>query len=149
MSDPRLPAYTVVVPVEVMFRDIDAMGHLNNAVYLSYLEWARTKYWLSLQQSTDFRDIGFVVARVEIDYVSSAQMTETLLIGIRVEEIGIKSFVFGYEIVAAIEPVRVVARARSVQVLYEWSAKRSVPIDDALRAQLEQREGRSFPRPAP
>lgn len=151
MNDPRLPDFTVVVPVEVMFRDIDAMGHLNNAVYLSYLEWARTKYWLGLQKSTDFWKIGFVVARAEIDYLSPAQMCETLLIGIRAEEIGVKSFTFGYRVVAVGEGdcVRPVAQARTVQVLFDWSSRRSVPIDTDLRARMEEFEGRLIPPPPP
>ena len=142
MRDARLPDFPVVVPIEVTFRDLDAMGHVNNAVYLSYLEWARTKYWLSLQHGTDFRDIGFVVARIEIDYLSAAQMCEQLLVGVRAPEIGNKSFVFEYRILAAGDQ-RLVAKARSVQVLYEWGAQKSVPIDPELRARINAFEGRT------
>jgi acyl-CoA thioester hydrolase len=144
MRDDRLPDFPVAVPIEVSFADLDAMGHVNNAVYLSYLEWARTKYWLALNRSIDFHEIGFVVARIEIDYVSSAEMCETLLVGVRIPEIGRKSFVFEYRIVAPAREdgseMRLVARARSVQVRYDWRTKQTLPIDDALRTHIEQVE---------
>ena len=40
-----------VVPMEVSWRDLDAIGHVNNAVYFSYFEWARTKYWFASRQA--------------------------------------------------------------------------------------------------
>ena len=54
--------------VEIPYRDVDAMGHLNNVAYLAYLEWARQKYWLAMRGSSNFWDIDFVVVRAEIDY---------------------------------------------------------------------------------
>lgn len=143
MKDSRLPEFPIVVPIEVMFRDIDAMGHMNNAVYLSYLEWARSKYWMALEKAPDFRESGFVIARMEIDYLSPAEICEMLLVGIRIPEAGTKSFVFEYRMVAA-EPsggLRQVARARSVQVLYSWDRRQSIAMTPELRSMIEALEG--------
>lgn len=135
--------YTLVIPIEVQFRDVDAMGHLNNAVYLSYLEWARAKYWKALHQTTDFWQIGFVIARVEIDYLLPAYMYETLHVGIRVGKIGKKSFTFEYEMTAAAdgESPRRVASARSVQVAYDWQRKCAIEVGDDLREKIAGMEG--------
>jgi acyl-CoA thioester hydrolase len=84
--------------LEVPYGDIDAMGHLNNVAYLRYLEFARQKYWLGMLGSCDFWDIGFVVARAEIDYRSSVEMGELLEIEIHVTRMGASSFDFSYEI---------------------------------------------------
>jgi acyl-CoA thioester hydrolase len=53
--------------VEIRWRDMDAYGHVNNAVYLTYLEWARDE-WIQgiLGSVTDTWD--FVLAHVEIDF---------------------------------------------------------------------------------
>ncbi|MBK6404207.1 MAG: thioesterase family protein [Holophagales bacterium] len=48
MRDVRLPEFPCVVGVEVRFRDLDAMGHVNNAVYLTYFEQARLAFWRAI-----------------------------------------------------------------------------------------------------
>jgi len=152
MRDARLPGFPLVVPIEVQFRDLDAVGHVNNSVYMAYLEIARTKYWVAIDQPMDFSGIGYVIARVEIDFVSSAEFLEQLLVGIRLSEMGTKSFAYDYEIVAEgpgpSPETRLIARARSIQVFYDWGEKRSLPIPDSLRARVEQFEGRPVSRGA-
>ena len=75
MRDVRLPEFPVTLPVEVWFRDLDAMGHVNNAVYLTYFEQARIHYWNSLleglpPEQREFRRFGFIIVRAEVDYVA-------------------------------------------------------------------------------
>jgi hypothetical protein len=60
-----------VVPWQVIFRDVDAFGHVNNAVYLTYFEWARAQLWFALTGAAGVpTDIGFIVARAEIDFAA-------------------------------------------------------------------------------
>ena len=57
--------------LEVRFRDIDAFGHVNNAVFLSYVEQARIRYLLDvLQPETGFDRLPLILARVELDFRS-------------------------------------------------------------------------------
>jgi acyl-CoA thioester hydrolase len=127
--------------VEVPYGDIDAMGHLNNVVYLRYLEWARQKYWLSMRGSTDFLDIDFVVARCEIDYRASSYMGDVLEIEIRVTRMGRSSFDFSYRITGA--GGRLVAEAKTTQVAYDWRAGRKVELSEERRREIEAFEARS------
>ena len=120
--------------VEVPYGDIDAMGHLNNVVYLRYLELARQKYWLAMRGSMDFLDIDFVVARCEIDYRSSAYMGDVLEIEIHVSRMGRSSFDFSYRITGA--DGRLVAEATTTQVCYDWRAKQKVPLSEARRSEI-------------
>jgi acyl-CoA thioester hydrolase len=148
MPDVRLPDFATIVPVEVRFRDLDAMGHVNNAVFFTYFEQARTRYWLSLTgaSASDVRSIGFIVVHGECDYVSPATLGETLLVGVRIPAAGKSSFSFEYRIVAfdakQDAPARLVATGKTVQALYDWEAKATVPLTDELRRKIEAREGK-------
>jgi acyl-CoA thioester hydrolase len=121
--------------LEVRFRDCDGLGHVNNAVYLTYLEQARFAFW---QRLTGVGGIprSFIVARVECDYRVQATAGERLLVRLRVSAVGRSSFTFEYEIVNG-RTREVVATARTVQVMYDYTAGASVPIPDDIRARLE------------
>ena len=129
------------------FRDTDAMGHINNAVYVTYLEIARQVYWALLDEGSDYRRVPFILAHVTIDFRSEALVSEVLEAGIRMEWIGTKSFAFSYRIWEKTTG-RVVAEANTVQVGYDYTAKRTIPIPDALRQRCEAFEGRSLARPS-
>jgi acyl-CoA thioester hydrolase len=121
--------------LEVRFRDCDGLGHVNNAVYLTYLEQARFAFW---QRLTGVSGIprSFILARVECDYRVQATAGDRLLVRLRVSAIGRSSFTFEYEIVNG-RTREVVATARTVQVMYDYTAGASVPIPDDIRARLE------------
>ena len=131
--------------VEVPYGDIDAMGHLNNVVYLKYLETARQKYWLAMRGSTDFWDVDFVIARCEIDYRSSVSMGEVLEIEIHVTRMGASSFDFSY-VVRRAGSGELVAEAKTTQVCYDWDARAAKPLSDERRREIERFEAASSTR---
>ncbi len=144
MSEPAFPVRQIVQP---RFRDTDAMGHINNAVYITYLEVARQEYWARLDGTTDYQRVPFILAHVRCDFRSEALMHETLAIDIRCPWIGGKSFAFAYEIRDQATG-RLVVEAETVQVCYDYASKRSIPMPEALRHALEAFEGRSLSRAA-
>jgi acyl-CoA thioester hydrolase len=109
----------------VRFRDCDAMGHVNNAVYSTYLEEARIGVLGGLS--------GFILARVEIDFRAELRMGEEIEVHTHCSRIGTKSFDLEHMISAG---ERVVAEARSVLVAYDYELGTSLPISDELRAKL-------------
>jgi acyl-CoA thioester hydrolase len=125
--------------LEVRFRDCDPMGHVNNAVYLTYLEQTRFNHWRSLwgfgDPQTPTEMPGVILARVEADYKRPARYGDTLEIRLLVTEIGRTSFRYDYEIVD--EQRRTVLSAKTVQVMYDYTAERPVPIPDEVRRLLE------------
>ena len=123
------------------------MGHINNAVYVTYLEVARQEYWRAFSREVDYRRVPFILAHVTIDFRSEALVNELLLLGIRCGSIGTKSFTFEYEIREK-SSGRKVVEASSVQVCYDYTAKRSLAVPDHLRRQLEAFERRSLTRGA-
>jgi acyl-CoA thioester hydrolase len=124
--------------LEVRFRDCDALGHTNNAVYLTYLEQARFNHWRALWGFGDPQtpsDIpGVILARVEADYKRPTRYGDVLDVRITVGEIGRSSFRYDYEVVDAQD--RVVLTAKTVQVMYDYAAGTPVPIPDSIRRLL-------------
>ena len=114
--------------IEVRFCDCDPLGHVNNAVYLSYLEAARFSWWRRVFGPEGFAAHGFIIAR--------AMPADRLIVRLKVDTIGASSFVLRYE-VANTRTRELIAEAKSVQVAYDYGAARSVPISADLRARLE------------
>ena len=139
------PRWTVVAPLRPRFRDTDAMGHINNAVYVTYLEVARQEYWRTFKNDDNYRVVPFILAHVEIDFRSEALMHEMLELCIRCSYVGGKSFGFEYRI-REIKSQRLVVAAKSVQVFYDYALKISMPCPDDMRARLETFEGRPLTR---
>ncbi|HEY1250796.1 MAG TPA: thioesterase family protein [Thermoanaerobaculia bacterium] len=125
--------------IEVPYDDIDAMGHLNNVAYLTYLERARQKYWMAMRDSTDFWDVDFVVAHSEIDYRSSVSMGEVLEVEIHVSRMGASSFDFAYAIrrPGAAGGAELVAEAKTTQVSFDWQSRAKKPLSEERRKQIE------------
>ena len=111
----------------VRFRDCDAMGHVNNAVYSTYLEEARIGVLGDL--------IDFILARVEIDFRSELRAAEEVEVRTRCSRVGTKSFDLEHEV--ATSSGRVVAEARSVLVSYDYKLGESVVVPNALRERLQ------------
>ncbi len=142
---PNEERWTVVAPLRPRFRDTDAMGHINNAVYVTYIEVARQEYWRAFKNDDNYKVVPFILARVEIDFRSEALMHETLELCIRCSYVGGKSFGFDYRIREA-KSQRLVVAARSVQVFYDYATKTSMPCPPEMRARLEEFEGRKLDR---
>ena len=122
-------------PVELRYSDVDAMNHVNNAVYVTFLETARVRLWQKhFDYSGSAHDIPIIVARVAVDYRSPVGLEEPVEIGVAVKRIGRTSFTLAYRIEAS---GRLAAEAATVQVLYDYSQGRPVPITGELRGKLE------------
>ena len=124
--------------LEVRFRDCDAFGHTNNAVYLTFLEQARFAHWRALwgfgnpQTPPDLP--GVILARAEVDYKRPTRYGDVLEVRLTVAEIGRTSFRYDYEIVN--EQGEIVLTAKTVQVMYDYTANKPLAIPDSIRALL-------------
>lgn len=125
-----------VVPYRVLFRDLDPFGHVNNAVVFTYFEWARTLLWFELTDGRrGARDVGFIVARAECDFLQQIAM-EPIEIRVRVGEMRTTSFDFLYEILKN-DGQQLAATGRVVVVLFDWTLQSKVPISEELRRKVQ------------
>ena len=127
--------------VEVRFSDCDPLGHVNNAVYLTYLEQARFAHWRDLWGFETYafgeEGPGVILVRAEIDYRAQVKAGDVLEVRLGLAAVGRTSFTYEYEIVDGRN--RVVATARTVQVLFDYREAKPVPIPDGIRAKLAGR----------
>jgi len=136
VSFSSVEGFPVVVPIEVRFRDLDALGHVNNAVYLTYLEVARVAYFSRLQR--DWLEKGhFILARAEVDFLRPILLGDPVEVGVRVARLGRSSFHMEYLVRAAGEEA---ARGKTVQVWLEGG--RPAPLPPEVRARIAEMEGR-------
>jgi acyl-CoA thioester hydrolase len=117
--------YPFVHRERVRFRDCDGMGHVNNAVFSTYLEEARIGVLGGLSP--------FILARVEIDFRSQLRAGEEIEVGTRCSRVGTRSFDLEHQIRSN---GRVVADAKSVLVAYDYEAEASVPLSDEIKQRL-------------
>jgi acyl-CoA thioester hydrolase len=149
VSDPRVRAeaepsrFKFVRPVRVMFRDLDGMRHVNHAVYLSYVEAARSEYWQRVTGIARLEDFDFVLAELTARYHAPAGLHDELLVGCRVIELRRSSFLMEHEIRHAHDG-RLIFDMTSVQVMYDYEAGTPIPISDLRRRQIQDFEGREL-----
>jgi acyl-CoA thioester hydrolase len=129
------------VQFKVPFGDIDWLGHVNNATYLTYFETARAELiFRTLGGGEGQKWLDVIVARAEIDYKSPAKWNDLLVVRIRPVSIGTSSWTYEYEIHAKEEGERerLVARGKTVQVAYDYEKRKAVPIRQEVRETLER-----------
>ena len=117
----------------VRFRDIDAMGHVNNAVFLTSIESARSAFFWHLGIARSLEDLTLVVARVEIDFRAPVGFPEVVEVGVRAGSFGRKSFGLDHELRVRGE---LVAEAKTVLVAYDYGKAETVTIPETWREKL-------------
>jgi acyl-CoA thioester hydrolase len=123
-------------PIEVRFRDLDALGHVNNAVLVSYIEVARYRWWRQYLAGRPFEAEGFLIARIEVDYKSPILIEDDVRVEIRCTKIGRTSFDLVYRVFAENDG-RVLAEAKTVQVMLDFETQRPAEILPATRRWME------------
>jgi acyl-CoA thioester hydrolase len=122
--------------IEIRWRDVDNYGHVNNAVYLTYLEEVRDE-WLANTLRDDDAVWDYVIARVEIDFRHEVrQADDDVIATCRLERIGTSS-VRTREQVRTVAG-RIAAEASAVLVARDRDAGTSRPIAAAERAAFER-----------
>ena len=123
---------SITFEIPVRWRDLDALGHVNNAVYLNYLEEARDRL---LESALGAAYANIVIARVEIDYRQEiARGISQVTVTAAVESVGTSS-------IRTVEEIRlpdgtVSATSRTVNVMCAAGGRSSRPLAEAERSAL-------------
>ena len=115
----------------VRFRDCDSLGHVNNAVYLTYLEETR----VDLRNEFGFDWTQMILARCEIDFRDQVSVGEVVEVTMWPTRVGNKSFDLAYELKVG---DRIVAEAKTVLVAFDYERGESVPLRDDWRKLLSE-----------
>jgi acyl-CoA thioester hydrolase len=119
----------------VRFRDLDPMGHVNNAVYLTWIETARIEFLRSLGafESPDTGEMTMILARAEVDFRSPLGFGDEVEITVGPARLGTKSFELAYELHSG---DRLAAEARTVLVAYDYASAKAVEVPSEWRERL-------------
>ena len=131
--------YPFVIAETVTFRDLDVLGHVNNAVYFTWFETARTRYLAELLDIDDPRKLPVILAETSCKFRAPSFYSETIEIGCGVSRLGGKSFDLVYAVAAA--SGRLLATGASVLVYFDYARDRTAPIPDTFRRAAAARQG--------
>jgi len=126
------------IPINVRFRDIDGMGHVNHAVFFTYFAEGRLALFEKISMDSDFSTFSFILAHISCDYLRPIALNAQVLVEIWVTEIGMKSFGLGYQLVDESDATIAYAKGESVQVCYDYGGNKTVAASDALKLKLTE-----------
>ncbi|MGZ3811582.1 MAG: acyl-CoA thioesterase [Mucilaginibacter sp.] len=132
----NLADYKFKTPVAIRFSDIDAYGHANNAVYLTYFEAARSNYWREIAQ-WDWNECGIILGRSEVNYLKPITRNDQIACYVRTTRIGNSSFDVMHVLVKLTENgEEICTTGKTVCISYDYSANKSVRIPAKERARM-------------
>jgi len=123
----------------IVLRDIDGFGHVNNAVYLTYIENARVAYLAKVFEARAIAEIRNIMASITVNFRAPAAYGEIAEVGVRVDRIGTRSFTLAHEIWNGGD--RLLADATSVQVMYDYERAATIDFPQDWLALVERFEG--------
>lgn len=161
-------------PVQIRFRDLDPLAHVNNTVYFTYFEEARSYYfnqldrwlkeWPSREEHQEVESIvshpphnpriqtrpggshyGLLVKEVTCTYLLPLVRSDTIEVGVRVVRVGRTSFNMEHQIRNTNEHDHIFATGKSAMVWCNYLTGRPHPVPPSLRYAFEQMEKCAFP----
>jgi acyl-CoA thioester hydrolase len=132
-------------PIQLRYSDIDAQGHVNNARYITFTEYARFRYLteVGLWDGRSFMDLNLIVADIHINYLLPIKLIQRIRVGTRVSRIGNKSMVFESQIEDE-NNGQVMATAETVMVCYDYHTETTKEVSDDWRNKISLYEGIGF-----
>jgi acyl-CoA thioester hydrolase len=135
-----LEQFTFHYPIQIRWADIDALNHVNNAVYLSYFEQARIDYFRAAV-NWNWEEVGMILAKSCIEYYKPLLARDQAEVWLRVSKLGNKSFEMENKVVRATsDGPEIVTFCTSTIVTYDYRNERTVAIPAHVRAAVLARE---------
>ena len=140
-SSQALPNFPAIATIPVQWGDQDLFKHVNNVVYFRWFESSRVEYWhkSGLFDALEAKGYGPILASVNCNYQRQIKYPDTVLIGTKVEKLGNSSVTLSHEVFSQTNNA-VSATGKSVIVMFDYAAQKSIPIDDDYREIFERFE---------
>lgn len=134
--------YKTSIPIR--FADIDAFGHVNNAVYLTYFEIARSGYWKDVIK-WDWSSMGIIIGKAEINYLKPITLHDQVFAYVKTSRIGESSFDLKYALVKIVNGIEVTCTTGStVCISYDYELQQSASIPEIHRHKMHEFEAISI-----
>ena len=125
------------VPVQIRFNDIDVIGHVNNAMYFQYLDYARMNYFKQVFDDVIYwRKKGLILAKMEMEYYEPVFLGENISVCTKIEKIGNKSIQMHQHIVKDSDDEELIASCTSILVGYDYTEQASMKVPPAWKEKV-------------
>lgn len=133
--------FNCTIPIQIRFNDIDAIGHINNNVYLSYFDLGKSSYFEAIRGTAiNWLDSAIVIVHMEIDFLRPVFYREEIVVDSKIIKLGDKSGVFVQQIRNP-KTDAIKCRCKSVFVAFDATSQKSTPIPDTWRTAISKFEG--------
>jgi acyl-CoA thioester hydrolase len=138
------------LPMDIRFADMDAMGHVNHATFLTYIESARIDYMLQVCQLESPLELGVILAKLTVEYKLPLVLGDEIEVYTRCIRLGNRSF----DLEAIILRLNangedVAASAVTVMVAYDYATQQTIPVPETWRERITTYEGPDSLTPNP
>lgn len=145
MPLPPRPDWTVTIEVPVVWAEMDAFGHVNNAVYFRYFESSRIEYlrqagWFELPTAPGGR-VGVILHSVQARFRRPVMFPDTLLVSSRLLDIAADRFTLEHQVWST-KLSEVATEGRGRIVSYDYQKRDKAPIPVAARDRILALESR-------
>ncbi len=125
--------------LQIRWNDLDPLGHVNNAVYITYFEIARGMYMLNASVKWDWKKNMFLIGNVNVNFIKELTMFDIApAVFMRTKKIGNKSFVLEYVIVSNTlnGEQQIHATGTTTQIMFDMRTKKTIEVQDWLKENL-------------
>ncbi|MDP6929256.1 MAG: thioesterase family protein [Planctomycetota bacterium] len=133
-----MEGFPITIRLPVLWGDMDAFGHVNNARYFVWFEAVRLELFQRVQlASSGTPGVGPILAHVSCDFLKPVVWPAEIIVGTRVTSFGRTSFKMDYAIAHASQPDELVATGEGVIVLVNYGTGEKIPVSEELKAAIE------------
>jgi len=127
--------------LQIRWGDLDPLGHVNNAIFVTYFEIGRSLYMLAASSKWDWFLHMFLIGDINVKFLKELKITDPKPeIWVRTSKIGIKSFVLEYAITTTSEDekIKIHSVGSTTQILFDTKTRQTIEIQDWLRKDLKK-----------
>lgn len=122
-----------ITPIQLRFNDFDALGHVNNSVYLSFFDLGKTSYFMQVLPDVQLnREVGIVIADIHVSFLLPVYPGENVAVETAVFEVGNKSFKL-YQQLIDLDTNEVKCICKTVMVCFDAKTKSTRQISPEWR----------------
>ncbi len=131
------------IPLQMRWNDMDALGHVNNAVFVTYFEVARGVFMMKACPNWDWHKDMFLIANINVDLRKELLLSaENVKVHVKTESLGTKSFVLQYAITSEKAGETVLhASGTTTQIMFDMKSRTTMEIPDWVRNSLSEFDG--------
>jgi len=125
--------------IQIRWSDLDPLGHVNNAVFVTYFEISRGTYMLNASPKWNWKNDMFLIGNVTVNYLKELTLySVNPIVSVRTKKIGTKSFVLEYRVSSTnLNGENVVhAVGETTQIMFDMRSKTTIEIQDWLKEHL-------------